>query len=68
MDVFTFLFQIQTDYVQNILAVQKLDLPRYLTLYSPGLNWILQCLAHNASDAVLDEILVKCQKQCNRYY
>ncbi|KAK2169423.1 hypothetical protein LSH36_10g11082 [Paralvinella palmiformis] len=65
-DDFLFTFkQIQTDYVQNILAVQKLDLPRYLTLYSPGLNWILQCLAHNASDAVLDEILIKCQKQCN---
>lgn len=57
--------QIQTDNVQNILAVQKLDLPHYLTLYSPGLNWILQCLAHNASDQILDEILLKCQKQCN---
>ncbi|XP_071508661.1 VPS35 endosomal protein-sorting factor-like [Diadema antillarum] len=57
--------QLQGDTVQNILAVQRLDMASYLSLYSPALDWILQCIAHNASEAVLTEILERCQKQCN---
>ncbi|XP_041474018.1 VPS35 endosomal protein-sorting factor-like isoform X1 [Lytechinus variegatus] len=57
--------QLQGDTVQNILAVQRLDMTSYLSLYSPALDWILQSVAYNASEEVLTEILDKCKKQCN---
>ncbi|XP_053393595.1 VPS35 endosomal protein-sorting factor-like isoform X2 [Mercenaria mercenaria] len=57
--------QVQGDSVQNILAIQKLEMPRYLTLFSPGLDWLLQCIAHKASDKTLTDILEKSRKQCN---
>ncbi|XP_070579924.1 VPS35 endosomal protein-sorting factor-like [Ptychodera flava] len=57
--------QLQGDSVQNLLAVQRLDMSTYLTLYSPALDWILQCIAYQASDDTLTEILEKCRKQCN---
>ncbi|ESO85799.1 hypothetical protein LOTGIDRAFT_195736 [Lottia gigantea] len=57
--------QIQGDSVQNILAMQKLEMPRYLTLFSPAVDWLLQCCAHRASDKVLTQILEKCKEQCN---
>ncbi|XP_064636614.1 VPS35 endosomal protein-sorting factor-like [Lineus longissimus] len=57
--------QLQSDSVQNILAVQKVEMPRYLTLYSPALDWLLQSIAHNASDRTLMDVLQKCKQQCN---
>ncbi|XP_077979506.1 VPS35 endosomal protein-sorting factor-like [Glandiceps talaboti] len=57
--------QLQGDSVQNILAVQRLDMSAYLSLYSPALDWILQCISYEASDETLTEILAKCKKQCN---
>ncbi|CAG5133662.1 unnamed protein product [Candidula unifasciata] len=57
--------QVQGDSVQNILAVQKLELPRYLSLFSPALDWILQCLAHDASENLLNETLDRCKQGCN---
>jgi len=53
--------------VQNILAAQKLELPRYFTLYSPGLDWLLQCIARNAPEQVLVEVLAKSKCHCNRW-
>lgn len=58
--------QIQTDGVQNVLAAQKLELSRYLVIYSPALDWILQCIANRSNEAVLDSVLGKCQAKCNR--
>ncbi|KAK7112793.1 hypothetical protein V1264_012185 [Littorina saxatilis] len=57
--------QVQNDSVQNILAAQKMEMPLYLTLFSPALDWILQCLAHKASDALLNTTLEKCKQDCN---
>ncbi|KAK3583633.1 hypothetical protein CHS0354_039460 [Potamilus streckersoni] len=57
--------QLQDDSVQNVLAMQKLEMPRYLTLFSPALDWILQCIAHRTAESTLLEVLEKCQKQCN---
>nr|KAG5704115.1 hypothetical protein BaRGS_009645 [Batillaria attramentaria] len=57
--------QLQSDSVQNVLAAQKMEMPQYLTLFSPALDWILQCLAHRASDATLTATLEKCRQQCN---
>ena len=47
--------------------MQKLEMPRYLTLFSPALDWLLQCLAHKASDKALTGVLEKSREQVNRY-
>ncbi|XP_067673421.1 VPS35 endosomal protein-sorting factor-like [Haliotis asinina] len=57
--------QVQGDSVQNILAMQKLEMPRYLMLFSPSLDWLLQCIANKSPESVLTETLDKCKKQCN---
>ena len=58
--------QVQGDSVQNTLAIQKLEMPRYLTLFSPALDWLLQCIAHKASDKALTGVLEKSREQVNR--
>lgn len=65
-DDFLFTYhQVQEDGVQNTLARQKLETPKYLTLYCPALDWLMQCLAHQATDDVLQSILQKTSEQCN---
>jgi hypothetical protein len=31
-----------------MLAMQKIEMPRYLTLFSPALDWLLQCIANKS--------------------
>ncbi|XP_078691604.1 VPS35 endosomal protein-sorting factor-like isoform X2 [Branchiostoma floridae x Branchiostoma belcheri] len=57
--------QLQGDSVQNILAVQQLEMAQYLHLYTPALDWILQCVAHRASEDTMTEVLEHCKKKCN---
>ncbi|XP_052791278.1 VPS35 endosomal protein-sorting factor-like [Mya arenaria] len=57
--------QVSGDSVQNTLAIQKLEMPRYLTLFSPGLDWLLQCIANKAPDTTLTDILHKSREKCN---
>ncbi|XP_005101203.1 VPS35 endosomal protein sorting factor-like [Aplysia californica] len=57
--------QVQGESVQNILATQKVEMPRYLTLISPALDWILQCLAHQSSETLLTQTLERCKEGCN---
>jgi len=57
--------QVFSGNVQVELLQQKVDLPIYLTLYTPALDWILQSLAHQAPEKLLDEILVRCKDQGN---
>ncbi|XP_074647304.1 VPS35 endosomal protein-sorting factor-like [Tubulanus polymorphus] len=57
--------QIQSDNVQNTLAMQNMDMPHYMTLFSPALDWVLQCIAHNTSEKTLMNILQTCKEQCN---
>jgi len=64
-DFLTTYSQLQSETVKNLLSSQNLDFPKYFTLYSPALDWILQCLAHDASEKVLAEVMEKCRKQCN---
>lgn len=42
--------QIGSQSVQNQLIQQKVEAPEYLTLYSPAINWILQCIAYRAPE------------------
>lgn len=42
--------QISSQSVQNQIIQQKVEAPEYLTLYSPAINWILQCIAYRAPE------------------
>lgn len=57
--------QLQSAFVKETLSKQNIDIPAYLTLYPPALDWILQCVAYKASEAILSEVLHKCKMQCN---
>ncbi|KAL9957403.1 hypothetical protein ACROYT_G039035 [Oculina patagonica] len=57
--------QLQSDTVQNILAEQRLEMPQYLQLYPPGLDWILQCIAQKSPESTLTDILNRCKQECN---
>ncbi|XP_065659614.1 VPS35 endosomal protein-sorting factor-like isoform X3 [Hydra vulgaris] len=43
--------------------VQNIDMPTYMDLFLPALNWILQCVVYKASEVSLTEILNEC-KSC----
>lgn len=49
--------QISGESVQNQLVLQRVEVPEYLTLYSPAINWILQCIAYRAPEANISPIL-----------
>ncbi|XP_059835392.1 VPS35 endosomal protein-sorting factor-like isoform X1 [Hypanus sabinus] len=57
--------QIHGETVQNQLAVQRVEIPIYLTLYSPAIDWILQCIAYKAPEALLTEMMDRCKKLGN---
>uniref|UniRef100_A0A803U0W8 VPS35 endosomal protein-sorting factor-like n=1 Tax=Anolis carolinensis TaxID=28377 RepID=A0A803U0W8_ANOCA len=44
--------QIHGDTVQNQLVVQCVEMPLYLTLYSPAIDWILQCISYRAAEYI----------------
>lgn len=49
--------QISGENVQNQLVLQRVEVPEYLTLYSPAINWILQCIAYRAPEVNVSPIL-----------
>jgi len=57
--------QLQSDTVQNILAEQRLEMPQYLQLYPPALDWILQCIAQKSPESTITDILNRCKQECN---
>ncbi|OCT61509.1 VPS35 endosomal protein-sorting factor-like [Xenopus laevis] len=56
---------IHSDTVQNQLAVQAVEIPIYLTLYSPAIDWMLRCIAYRAPETLLTEMMERCKKQGN---
>lgn len=52
--------------VKEDLTKQNMDVHTYLMLYSPALDFILQAIAANASEVLLNDILDKCKKNGNR--
>jgi len=52
--------QIGTEAVRNALSTQRTSVPHYLLLYAPALDWLLGCLAHSASESLLDTVLERC--------
>jgi len=53
----SFTSQIGTEAVQTALTIQRTTVPHYLVLYAPALDWVLSCLAHDASESLLDSVL-----------
>ncbi|KAJ1532194.1 hypothetical protein ONE63_000815 [Megalurothrips usitatus] len=51
--------------VRMDLVLQKVDLSTYLTLYTPALDYILQSVAHDATEKTLAEILDRCKRKGN---
>ncbi|XP_033908670.2 VPS35 endosomal protein-sorting factor-like [Acipenser ruthenus] len=64
-DLLTTFKQIHGDSVQNQLVLQRVEIPVYLTLYSPAIDWILQCVAYRAPEALLTEMMERCKKLGN---
>uniref|UniRef100_A0A3Q3KWI5 VPS35 endosomal protein-sorting factor-like n=1 Tax=Labrus bergylta TaxID=56723 RepID=A0A3Q3KWI5_9LABR len=57
--------QVSGESVQNQLVQQRVEVPEYLTLYSPAINWILQCIAYRAPEVLLTEMMERCKKLGN---
>ncbi|XP_063049112.1 VPS35 endosomal protein-sorting factor-like, partial [Engraulis encrasicolus] len=57
--------QLQSETVQKQIQLQHVETPVYLTLYSPAIHWILQCVAYRAPEALLTEMMDRCQKLAN---
>ncbi|XP_057342970.1 VPS35 endosomal protein-sorting factor-like isoform X7 [Manis pentadactyla] len=57
--------QIHGDTVQNQLVVQGVELPSYLPLYSPAMDWIFQCISYHAPETLLTEMMERCKKLGN---
>ncbi|XP_028990789.1 VPS35 endosomal protein-sorting factor-like isoform X2 [Betta splendens] len=57
--------QLGGESVQNQLVIQRVEMPEYLTLYSPAINWILQCIAYRAPESLLTEMMERCKKLGN---
>ena len=52
--------QLNSDQVQNILALQSLAMSEYMYLFWPAVEWILQCVAYKATE-VGRPLLYKCR-------
>uniref|UniRef100_A0A2K5S8X3 VPS35 endosomal protein-sorting factor-like n=1 Tax=Cebus imitator TaxID=2715852 RepID=A0A2K5S8X3_CEBIM len=57
--------QIHGDTVQNQLVVQGVELPSYLPLYPPAMDWIFQCISYHAPETLLTEMMERCKKLGN---
>uniref|UniRef100_A0A663N964 VPS35 endosomal protein-sorting factor-like n=1 Tax=Athene cunicularia TaxID=194338 RepID=A0A663N964_ATHCN len=65
---FCLLFQqIHGDTVQNQLIVQCVEIPLYLTLYSPAIDWILQCIAYRAPEDYINCAEVWVEYTCRHF-
>lgn len=52
--------------VRSEIARQRLDLAGYVALYQPPIDWIMQALAAQGSDIMLDNIIKQCQDKKNK--
>jgi hypothetical protein len=47
---------------RNEVSAQKMEFPSYLMLYTPAFDYMLECAALRAPDALFAELLAKCKK------
>uniref|UniRef100_A0A8C0G6J9 VPS35 endosomal protein-sorting factor-like n=1 Tax=Chelonoidis abingdonii TaxID=106734 RepID=A0A8C0G6J9_CHEAB len=59
--------QMHGDTVQNQLVVQCVEIPLYLTLYSPAIDWILQCIAYRAPEDYINCADVWVEYTCRHF-
>jgi len=57
--------QIGTEFVKNMYTSQKLTTSIYLSLYSPALDWIVQCLLHKLDERKIEQIINKTRSGLN---
>ncbi|CAM4969975.1 unnamed protein product [Rotaria socialis] len=55
--------QINTPTVKNMYTLQKLTTSIYLSLFSPALDWIVQCLLYNLVEVKMEEIINKTRSE-----
>lgn len=60
-DYLTSYRQLKEPIVQNKLAKQSLDMPTYMQLFPPAIDWLLQCISYKATDVALNDIMEKCK-------
>lgn len=52
--------------IRSEIARQRLDIGGYVALYQPAVDWIMQALAAQGSDILLDNIIKQCQDKKNK--
>ncbi|CAF3677380.1 unnamed protein product [Rotaria sordida] len=57
--------QINTATVKTVYQLQKLTTSIYLSLYSPALDWIVQCLLHKLDENKMEKIVNKTRTELN---
>ena len=53
--------------LKSELTRQRIDMSGYLSLYNPALDYILELLGSRSPDALLDDVLAKCQEKKNKF-
>uniref|UniRef100_A0A670YIW2 VPS35 endosomal protein-sorting factor-like n=1 Tax=Pseudonaja textilis TaxID=8673 RepID=A0A670YIW2_PSETE len=59
--------QVHGDTVQNQLVAQGVEIPSYLTLYSPAIDWILQCIAYRAAEDYINCAEIWMEYTCRHF-
>ncbi|UJR27431.1 hypothetical protein I4U23_008720 [Adineta vaga] len=57
--------QLNTSTVKNLYISQKLTTSVYLSLYSPALDWIVQCLLHKLDETKTEQMIDKTRSGLN---
>lgn len=57
--------QLNTETVKNSYTAQKLKTSVYLSLYSPALDWIMQCYLHNLNEKKIGKLIDKARAGLN---
>lgn len=65
-DFFATLPQMQTPAFENFLKQSQLTRDQYLDLFSPALEWIIECIGYNAGDAIFQRLLRSYEEKCKQ--
>lgn len=60
------IFQMFSGGIRSEIIRQGLDMYGYLTLYTPAVDLIMEALACQGSDVLLDDIIQMCQEKKNK--
>jgi hypothetical protein len=57
--------QIDLPAIKNMYTTQKLTTSVYLSLYTPALDWIVQCLLHKLDEKKVEQIIKQTRSGLN---